>query len=416
MWRILLSQFWDDLGVQRTRVLLTGFGIACGTFIVVVLLALGEGIKRAVMTELLGEYDQAIVVYGGMTTQPFHGLAPRRRIRFEDDDVAEIMREVPDVALASRVYTRRIRLTVPGTRASEDAQVQGVDASFASLRSVVRAAPGGRFLNERDDAERRRVVFLADSLARLLFPDGDAVGNAVRLNNQSFTVIGTAARHVQTSFEPSDDYMLAVIPASTYAAVYNQRNPSRIVLRARDPQHSEDVQNGVRRVLAERHRFDPADRSALYLNDWAEEAREAWRILTGIQAFMGLVGGLTLLVAGVGVANIMYVAVKERTHEVGIKRAIGARSPHITAQFVFEAVVLSIAGGLAGLAAAWVAVLVMNGLDPGNEALQYLMNPVISWPIAFTTVLILTATGFLAGIFPARRAARLDPVESLRYE
>jgi putative ABC transport system permease protein len=416
MWQILLSQFWDDLAAQRTRVLLTGFGIACGTFIVVVLLALGEGIKRAVMTELLGNYDQAIVATAGMTTRPFHGLPPRRRIRFDDDDLAAIMREVPDIAVASRVYSRRVRLTVPGTHTAEDAQVQGVDASFASLRKVMSAAPGGRFLNERDDAERRRVVFLADSLARLLYPDGDAVGSVVRLNNQSFTVIGTATRHVQTSFEPGDDYMLAAIPASTYSAVYNQRNPSRIVLLARDPQNSEELQDGLRRVLAERHRFDPADRSALYVNDWAEDARDAWRILTGIQAFMGMVGGLTLLVAGVGVANIMYVAVKERTLEVGIKRAIGARAPHIISQFVFEAVLLSIAGGLAGLAAAWVAVLVMNGLDPGNEALQYLMSPVISWPIAFTTVLILTVTGFLAGIFPARRAARLDPVESLRYE
>jgi putative ABC transport system permease protein len=115
-------------------------------------------------------------------------------------------------------------------------------------------------------------------------------------------------------------------------------------------------------------------------------------------------------------ANIMYVAVKERTHEVGVKRAIGARAPHIIMQFLFEAVLLALSGGLVGLAAAWAAVLIMNGLDPSNEALRFLLNPVLSWPIGFATVLILTAIGFLAGVFPARRAARLDPVESLRYE
>jgi putative ABC transport system permease protein len=113
MWRILLSQFWDDLRAQRTRVLLTGFGIACGTFIVVVLLALGEGIKRTVMTELLGEYDQAIVAYGGATSQPFRGLPPRRRVLFEDDDVAVLLRDVPDLVMASREYSRGVRLTRP---------------------------------------------------------------------------------------------------------------------------------------------------------------------------------------------------------------------------------------------------------------------------------------------------------------
>jgi putative ABC transport system permease protein len=415
MWQILLSEFWGELLAQRTRVLLTSIGIACGTFIVVVLLALGEGIKRTVMTELLGEYDQAIIVYGGITTQPFRGLPSRRFVRFEEDDIDVLLRDVPDIAMASREYSRGVRISVPGKRISEDVEVRGVDASYAALRNVT-AAAGGRLLNERDDAERRRVIFLADSLARILFPDGAAIGNAVRLNNQLFMVVGLAMPRVQTSIEGDDDHNLALMPASTFSAVYNQRNPNRILLRARDPQNSQGVQDGVRRTLAERLRFEVADRSAIRINDSAAEAREAWRILTGIQVFMGMVGGLTLLVAAVGVANIMYVAVKERTHEVGVKRAIGARAPHIVVQFLFEAVLLALSGGVVGLAAAWAAVLIMNGLDPTNEALRFLLNPVLSWPIGFATVLTLTAIGFVAGVFPARRAARLDPVESLRYE
>ena len=416
MWKILLSEFLEDLRAQRTRVALTGGGIACGTFIVVVLLALGEGIKRAVMSELLGAYDAAIVIYNGQTTKPYRGLPARRFIRFEEDDVAALLRELPGIEAASNVYSGwDVKLTAASARPPEDVQLRGVDPSYARLRNIT-VAQGGRFINERDAAERRRVVFLADSLARMLFPAGDALGNAVRLNNQQFTVIGIAPRRVQTNIEFSEDHTLAVIPATTYTAVYNRRNPGQLIVRARDPQNSKPVQESIRRVLAERHRFDPTDESALYMNDWAEEAREVWRVLTGIQVFMGMVGGLTLLVAAVGVANIMYVAVKERTLEIGIKLALGARSRHIVAQFVFEAILLAIAGGIAGLAAAGIAVVIMGNLSPSHEALKYLLNPVISWPIAFATVVILTIIGFVAGVFPARQAARLDPVDALRFE
>src|SRR5262245_25778231 len=137
MWKILLYEFWADRHLQRTRVLLTCLGIACGTFIVVVLLALGEGIKRAVMRELLGAYDAAIVIYPGMTTQPYQGLPSRRFIRFEDGDADLLLREVRDIELASKVYSDyQVRLTVEGSRVNEEAQLRGVDPSYAQLRNI----------------------------------------------------------------------------------------------------------------------------------------------------------------------------------------------------------------------------------------------------------------------------------------
>lgn len=416
MWRILLTEFWADLRTQTTRSTLTMVAIACGTFIVVVLLALGEGMKRAVISELLGMYDNAIVLYPGMTTRPYQGLPPSRRIRFTEEDAERIANRVPGVVMASPVYSIwGAKLTVEGRRAPEEVPLEGVNAAYGVLRRL-EAADGGRFLNDRDVTERRRVIFLGDSLAARLFPAGNALGGVVMLNGQPFTVVGVARKKVQTSIEMDDEQLMARIPSSVFTSLYRNVSVGQLMLQARDPQDSGPVKEAVRSVLAERHRFDPADQGAVYINDTAEDARMAWRVLTGLQAFLGLVGGLTLLVAAVGVANIMYVAVKERTLEVGIKLAIGARKPHIMAQYVFEAVLLSVAGGAAGLMIAGAAVAIIRGIPKEHEALRYMLNPQMSWSIALATVVILAVIGVLAGWFPARQAARVDPVESLRYE
>ena len=171
------------------------------------------------------------------------------------------------------------------------------------------------------------------------------------------------------------------------------------------------------RVLGRKYRFDPQDQRALSMWDFIEGEKETLAVGLGIEIFMGLVGAFTLLIAGVGVANIMYVVVKERTQEIGIKLALGARRRHIMAQFLFEAMTIAVSGGLVGLV---VATLIVFGVDAipteGNPAMQYILNPKLSWPIALICVGILIGVGLLAGVLPARRAAAVDPVESLRYE
>src|SRR5207253_2681097 len=165
-----------------------------------------------------------------------------------------------------------------------------------------------------------------------------------------------------------------------------------------------------------KYSFDPADQRALGMWDFIEDEKETSAVGLGIQIFMGLVGAFTLLIAGVGVANIMYVVVKERTQEIGIKRALGARRRHIMAQFLFEAMAIALSGGLVGLA---VATLIVLGVDAipteGNEAMQYILNPKLSWPIALICVGILIGVGLLAGLLPARRAAAVDPVDRDRF-
>ncbi len=208
-----------------------------------------------------------------------------------------------------------------------------------------------------------------------------------------------------------------MIPYSTFRTIYGNRFVSHLIVQPRDASRGPIVKAELYRVLGRKYSFDPTDQRALGMWDFIEGEKETSAVGLGIQIFMGLVGAFTLLIAGVGVANIMYVVVKERTQEIGIKRALGARRRHIMAQFLFEAMAIALSGGLVGLV---VAALIVLGVDAipteGNEAMQYILNPKLSWPIALICVGILIGVGLLAGILPARRAAAVDPVESLRYE
>jgi putative ABC transport system permease protein len=416
MWKILLAEFWGDLKTQKTRALLTLFAIAWGTVAVVLMLSFGEGLKRSVLEGEMGQGSEMLAFYGGETSKPFEGLPRGRDIQLHEEDLELLTRAIPEITLASASYGRWGTQLKAGP-ISETTYMEGVDAAFGQLRNMA-PAPGGRFLNDRDLAERRRVIFLGDSIAKRLFPGGvNPVGRTLLVDNVPFTVVGVMQKKRQTSSNNGPDAERAIIPSSVFRTQYGARRVGHLLVRPRSEQDAAHVKQRTYEVLGRRYKFDPSDERALDVWDMFEDQRMTKLITGGIQIFLGVVGALTLLVAGVGVANIMYVVVRERTREIGIRMAVGARRRHIIAQFVFEALFICLSGGLSGML---VAALVVWGVDSipdgGNEAMQFLMNPKLSWPIASLTVFILALVGLVAGVFPARRAAAMDPVESLRYE
>jgi putative ABC transport system permease protein len=411
---LLLAEFWTDLKAQRTRALLTLFAVFWGTLTIVLLLAFGEGLKRAMVEGMLGAGERMFMVYGGETTQPYKGLPGGRRIRLAEEDRELILRAIPEADRASVSYGQWGTM-LRSPHHSTTTMMEGVNVDFSEMRSMYPVA-GGRFLNERDLAERRRVVFLGDSIAIRLFPAGDAVGATIQIDGVPFTVVGTMASKAQMSMNNGPDADRAIIPATTFRAVYGHRNVSHILVRPRDIREAEVVKRGLYEVLGARYTFDPADVRALRMWDFIEEERITRAITLGIQIFLGVVGALTLIVAGVGVANIMYVVVRERTREIGVKRAVGARRRHVLAQFVFEAVLICLVGGLLGLGLGAGIVAGVAALPDANEAMFFIANPALPWPVVLSTVGLLVGVGILAGVFPARRAAALDPVESLRWE
>jgi putative ABC transport system permease protein len=415
MFRNLLTDFLADLRTQKTRAFLTMFAVCWGTISVVLLLAFGEGLKRAVVAGTLGAGERMLMIYGGETTRAVEGLPSGRTIRLVEQDLELLQRSIPEIDIGSVSYGRwGTALASPSLKTTT--MMEGVTPDFGYLRNMYPVS-GGRFLNSRDLEARRRVVFLGDSIALRLFPGGAAVGNTLLVDGVPFTVVGTMQNKMQTSMNNGPDADRVIIPATTMRTLYSRNFVSHLMVRPREVSSTEHVKHRIYEVLGAKYKFLPADERALGIWDFVEEERMGRLITGGIQIFLGIVGALTLLVAGIGVANIMYVIVRERTGEIGVKRALGARRVHIVAQFVFEALAIAMVGGGLGLLIAAAIVWGVDALpDGGNPALQFLANPKLNWAIGLGTVGILTATGLIAGLFPARRAATLDPVESLRYE
>jgi putative ABC transport system permease protein len=353
------------------------------------------------------------ILWPGATTRAYAGLPSGRQISFKDEDAELLRARIPELAALSREYD--VRRGITNGPKTVNARIRGVDPSFGAMRNII-PQPGGRFVDELDMSQKRRVIVLGDELAQDLFGTQDVVGKHVQVNQSTFLVIGVMQKKTMMGMYSGPDKGQATIPASTFKSMYTDEKVGNMVYQPASIELADQAKAEIYRVLAAKYRFDPEDRRALSVWDTREDQRIVNNIALGIQMFLGIIGALTLLVGGMGVANIMYAVVKERTREIGVKMALGAKVRQIMAPFVMEALLMTVIGGVIGTAVGVALIGVIAVLPLEGEAFDFLGRPTFSLPIAAATSLVLGAVGMAAGYFPARRAASVNPAVSLRYE
>lgn len=410
---LFIKEFLQDIRTQKLRAFLTTAAITWGTLAVILLMAFGEGLSFRMQEGLLNAANNIVSVYGGQTTKKHKGLPIGRTINLVEQDANIIAQSIPEVAVAVPGFGTHVRLRVGEQIVST--YMEGVHTEFEFLRRLYPAA-GGRFLNVKDMEERRRVVFLGGVIAKELYPADDPVGKSVEINGLPFTIVGIMPKKLQTSMNNGPDDRRAIIPFTTFQSIFGWKHIRMITVQPRRPEDGPQIEKEIRRVLGRKYQFDAEDEGAVQVWNYIEFLKQGEKVFKSINIFLTVIGAMSLIIAGVGVANIMYVVAKERTAEIGIKRAVGAKKRHILFQFIFESLLIAFTGGGIGILLSVGVIKLMWSIPAEEGAMEFLGRPLMSGAVIIVSVGVLTLIGLLAGLFPARKAANVDPIEALRYE
>lgn len=403
------DEIFENLNRNKLRTGLTAFSVAWGIFMLVILLGTGQGMENGIKSSFQKNAINSINVYGGRTSIAAKGMQIGRPIQFDNQDFDRLTADKSQIEYASARYRIPTATIISYQNESGAFEVKSVHPENQFIELVTPTE--GRFLNDIDIIERRKVVALSEKLSSALFVNQEnPIGKTVQINSVPFLVIG-----ILDDGDTESETETAYIPISTAQLVFNggtRVNQVAATLRDANLEQSEIVGNEMRKKLAERYNFDPEDKQAVFVRNNFVEFNRFISLFNGIRIFIWIIGIGTITAGVVGVSNIMMIVVKERTREIGIRKALGATPFSIISLIVQEAVFITTVSGYVGL----VLGVGLLQLIQKNVSSDFFKNPEIDLKVALSATLLLVVAGAFAGFFPAKNAAKIQPIEALRYE
>jgi len=406
------QEIFATMQKNKLRTFLTAFGVFWGIFMLVLLLGAGKGMQNGIEAEFGRFAVNSLWVWSGKTSVPYGGLKPGREISFRDEDLSELARQVEGVQLMSPRNWLQGEFTLSHKNKNGSFSVMGVGPDYFGIDII--NLVNGRVFNQNDARDARKVVVLGYRAKEVLFGDKEVIGEYINIKGGFFKVIGYFRKEGNNGrFEER-----VFIPYATYQVIFNPaREVQAIALTAQPGVEVQQIENQVKGILAKRHRFDAKDEQAINLDNNEEEWKRFQGLFSAIKIFVSVIGVFTLIAGAVGVSNIMLIIVKERTKEIGIRKAIGATPWSIVSQILLESIFITSFSGYLGLLA---GVGLLDGvsrlIESTGAKLPYFTRPEVDLGVALAATLVLVVAGAIAGLVPAIKAANIKPIEALRAE
>lgn len=415
----ILQEIWSGLRHNKLRTVLTGLSVSWGIFILIILLGAGNGLQNGVTSNFSDRATNTVQIWPGRTSKPHQGYQAGRSTSLTDKEVQKIDEDVN--VMTDRTPINDNYLTIANQTEYGSYSVRGVTPLYTSIFNLKFDDKGGRFINQPDMNENRKVIVLDQKIVNVLFKDEQPVGKFVKVGQVMFQVIGVNSK--KENWGSGNAY----IPLTTSQMIFNTNKKYRSIAMTVDGlktmEENDTFNLELKKTLSQTMVFDPDDTQALWIRNSQRDYIETMNIFNGITLFVSIIGIFTLIAGIVGVSNIMLVTVKERTREIGIRKALGAPPSHILFSVILESILITSLFGYIGMMTGIGITEAVNFIleqsaaqNPSETGMSVFKNPTVNLTYVYISTLILILSGIIAGYMPARRAVKIKPIEAMRDE